>query len=148
MQLGVNQFVVCQHIHTEPFLKTTLVGMPLAIVLPDVKKPSFPLQVLVQLQGRRAGEATLKVDVSSDQSKKVLHSHEQKVAVPDTDPRVKEGEMYSIIHVKAMGALTFNEAGWFTFTVSIDGEAKRKLKIQVIEQKIKVAAPAAAATPS
>ncbi len=139
MQLGVNQFFVCQHIHTEPFLKTSLIGVPLAIVLPDVKKPSYSLQVLVQLQGRRGGEATLKVDVLSDQDKRSVHSHEQKVSIPADDPRVQAGEMYSIIHAKVIGGLTFETAGWYTFSVYIDGEAKRKIKFQVIEQKLKMA---------
>ena len=135
MQVIINQFIVCQYVHTEPFLKASLIGVPLAIILPDAKKPAFPLNVLVQLQGKRPGEAKLEVSVSSDQTRKELHRHEQKIKVADQDPRIKSGEMYSIIHAKHIGSLTFGAAGWYTFAVAIDGDVKRKIKLQVIEQR-------------
>ena len=135
MQIAVNQLVVCQYVHTEPFLKTSLIGVPLAIVVADVKKPSYPLSVFVQLQGKRPGEVMLEFSVTADASKSELHQHGQKIKISDQDPRIKAGEMFSVIHARPIGALTFKQAGWFSFSVSIDGEVKRKLKLQVIEQK-------------
>ena len=137
MQVIVNQLVVCQYVHTEPFLKTSLIGVPLAIVLPDVKKPSYPLFAFVQLQGKRPGDAMLEFTVTSDNGKTELHKHSQKLSVTDQDPRIKAGEMFSVIHARPIGAVTFKQAGWFSFNVAIDGEIKRKLKLQVIEQKVR-----------
>lgn len=135
MQIAVNQLVICQYIHAEPFLKTSLIGVPLAIVLPDAKKPSYPLFAFVQLQGKRPGEATLEFSVLSDAHKSEVHKHVQKLKISDQDPRIRSGGMFSIIHARPIGALTFKEVGWFSFAVAIDGEVKRKLKLQVIEQK-------------
>ena len=135
MQIAVNQMLVCQHLHTEPLLKTSLVGMPLAIILADAKKPCYPLYLLVQLQGKRAGDATLEFSISADNGRKLVHRHQQKIKVGEQDPRIKSGELYSIVHARFLGALTFEAPGWFTFAVSIDGDVKRKFKLQVIEQK-------------